>query len=114
MEIEIKYPQWSPEERVQCPDAVRQMVFYCDHEYDHREKLEEIFDGFNAGSGLECRLFSMTPKMRSMSVGDFVRIEDQWYQCASGDWIKVTPERVEEVMAMSSYYPYADPAVGRR
>ena len=114
MEIEIRYPQWSPEEKVECPDAVRQMVFYSDHEHDHRKKLDEIFDGFNGGSGRECRLFSMTPKMRSMSVGDFVRVDSQWYQCASGGWNKVTPERVEEVMAMPSYWPYGDAALRRR
>jgi hypothetical protein len=48
-------------------------------------------------------------RSRSLSVGDFVRInEGKWFQCAPTGWIEVSEERVNEVMAMPQYYYWRD------
>ena len=48
--------------------------------------LEDVFDWFNGGSGKESPLFT---NMRSLSVNDFVIIDDNIYQCASVGWKNV-------------------------
>jgi len=48
--------------------------------------LEDVFDWFNGGSGKESPLFT---NMRSLSVNDFVIIDDNIYQCANIGWKKV-------------------------
>lgn len=55
--------------------------------------LEFLFASYNHGSGQECGLF-LTRNMRSMSVNDCVCIRNQWYQCLSVGWKKVSPEFV--------------------
>ena len=50
--------------------------------------LEEVFAQYNHGSGQECQHF-LNNKMRSLSVGDFVNVNDQWWECASVGWKKV-------------------------
>jgi hypothetical protein len=47
-------------------------------------------------------------RMRSMSVGDFVCLDEQWYQCANVGWNTVTEERVDEVMEMPVYDTWLD------
>jgi len=56
--------------------------------------LEKVYDAFNHGSGQEDELF-LQLHCRSLSVGDFVMVEDQWYQCASCGWDKVSEPYVE-------------------
>jgi len=58
--------------------------------------LEDVFAMFNYGSGKESPLF-MARKLRSLSVHDCVRVGEQWYQCASVGWQKVTAEYVDEL-----------------
>ena len=60
-----------------------------DMEGTTEEQLEKVFAGFNGGSGQEFQIF-LDSGCRSMSVNDFVCINDQWYQCASVGWNKVT------------------------
>lgn len=58
------------------------------------EALEQIFAWFNAGSGNEHRLFKA---MRSLSVGDFVGIDRQWFQCLSIGWRNVSFDFVRKI-----------------
>jgi hypothetical protein len=55
--------------------------------------LEQIFAGFNAGSGDECDVF-LASRARSLSVNDLVCIDTQWYLCESCGWSKVTDDFV--------------------
>jgi len=59
----------------------------------HLGVLESTFGCFNAGSGRESHTFTKA-KVRSMSVGDFVCVEAQWYECMCTGWKKVTWEDV--------------------
>lgn len=61
--------------------------------------LESMFAGFNAGSGRELHVFN-TSHVRSMSVGDFVQVEDRWYRCASCGWDKATTEEINQWISM--------------
>lgn len=47
--------------------------------------LEEIFANWNSGSGVECALF-LRLKIRSMSVGDIVKIDSTMYLCQPMGW----------------------------
>jgi len=58
--------------------------------------LEFLFASYNHGSGQECGLF-LTRNMRSMSVNDCVCIRDQWYQCKSAGWEKVSDNFVASI-----------------
>lgn len=58
--------------------------------------LEDIFAMFNHGSNRECIPF-LNRKFRSLSVHDCVRVDEQWYQCRSTGWEKVTEEFVDEL-----------------
>lgn len=58
------------------------------------EALEQIFDWFNGGIGVEHRLFK---SMRSLSSGDFVGIDRQWYQCLGIGWRKVSFDFVRKI-----------------
>ena len=58
--------------------------------------LEKIFAQFNHGSGQECDFF-LGNKMRSLSVNDFVKVDNQWFQCAGVGWEPVTEQRVNEI-----------------
>lgn len=62
---------------------------------DTRDVLEEIFAQWNAGSGRECYLFQNN-RCRSLSVGDYVKVGDQWYRCASFGWDQITKESVDQ------------------
>ena len=58
--------------------------------------LEDIFAMFNHGSQRECALF-LKRQLRSLSVHDCVRIDEQWYQCRSVGWEPVTEQFVDEL-----------------
>jgi hypothetical protein len=55
--------------------------------------INDIFSMFNAGSGNECKDF-IDQKMRSLSVGDFVQIGGQWWECKPVGWEMVKPNYV--------------------
>ena len=57
------------------------------------EDLEDIFTQFNHGSGNECKEF-VDNRMRSLSVGDFVQFEGQWWECLPSGWDMVKPNYV--------------------
>lgn len=82
------------------------------------EALEEVFAGWNAGSGREWPGF-LSEKVRSLSVGDFVKIENDWFQCNSfgwklvdeayvADWLNEFDKRLSEADATSKrpIYPW--------
>lgn len=56
--------------------------------------LEEIFGQWNGGSGMECDIFNKS-HCRSLSVGDYVKVDDQWYRCAGMGWKKVSQDDVD-------------------
>lgn len=47
--------------------------------------LEDAFAEFNAGSSCECPEF-LEAKIRSLSVGDLVKLEGVWNRCESCGW----------------------------
>ena len=55
--------------------------------------LEDIFTQFDHGSGNECKEF-VDNRMRSLSVGDFVQFEGQWWECLPSGWDMVKPNYV--------------------
>ena len=63
---------------------------------DPKSALERVFHQFNAGSGQECWQFT-NAKIRSLSVFDFVRIDQQWYQCMSVGWKEATLQDLQEL-----------------
>jgi hypothetical protein len=65
----------------------------CSAEINYHVILEEIFAEWNRGSGQESRLF-LNNKCRSLSVGDFVRIHDKWFQCENIGWNEVQKDFV--------------------
>jgi hypothetical protein len=54
---------------------------------EDKDLLELLFAEWNAGSCQECDLF-LNGNQRSMSTGDFVCIDGNWYQCMSIGWEK--------------------------
>ena len=58
----------------------------------HSAVLEKVFAAFNAGSGQECDVFLADTEgqkarhVRSLSVGDYVSVNDYWYKCESMGW----------------------------
>ena len=57
------------------------------------EDLEDVFAQFNHGSGRESKDF-ISQRMRSLSVGDFVQFDGQWWECLSYGWDMVKPNYV--------------------
>ena len=84
--ISIKYPELTMSE---CRGL--QTVIHGDYSDD--QILEKIFASFNAGSGEECGTFKKA-RIRSMSVGDFVCINGNWYQCLKQGWEETFDEVV--------------------
>ena len=88
------------------------MVYEFEHDGSAEEALEVVFARFNSGSGQECEAF-LKSGARSLSVNDFVRLDDQWWQCMSMGWEKVSPEYVHAVESRVSdylfHYPHASP-----
>ena len=72
-------------------------------EMTRSEVLEMLFGWFNHGSGSECQMF-LERKGRSLSVNDFVRLNDEWFQCRSMGWDKVDDSlvrnQIEEAKAL--------------
>lgn len=82
------------------------MVSYNSYEND----LERIFAEWNHGSGMESELF-INARTRSLSVNDFVCINDKWWQCISFGWKPVTQEFVDKVEnAVRNHPNYKDGA----
>lgn len=104
MKVTVKYPRWHAE-----LDRARVVEFHMDYEEDPVDALEQLFAGFGNHPDPEVESpVWREAKMRSMSVGDFVEIRGQWWQCAGCGWRKVTAERVEEVMALPAYETWKD------
>jgi hypothetical protein len=79
-------------------------VPYALEHMSHEGLLEEIFAWFNHGSGRECDVF-LGNKMRSLSVNDFVRIDDMWWQCKSVGWARCAAAYVDEICAAVNRHP---------
>lgn len=77
--------------------AEKTIVLWRDVDVRDMDFLEQIFAEFNAGSGQECSEF-LDAHIRSLSVNDFVKIEENWYQCKSIGWYPVTREFVTTVV----------------
>ena len=69
--------------------------------FDHLEveDLEDVFAQFNHGSGAECKEF-VDNRMRSLSVGDFVQFEGQWWECKDVGWEMVKSNYVVRVCCL--------------
>ena len=65
------------------------------HTDDVKEILEVIFAMWNGRSGGESQDF-VRARVRSLSVGDFVKVDDQIFQCLSFGWNEVSQERVDD------------------
>ena len=97
LEVYIQYPeltQWECRRLRLCFDGSNRedpKLFRGRNEIseEHLGVLESTFGCFNAGSGRESHTF-VRAKVRSMSVGDFVCIEAQWYKCMPVGWGKVS------------------------
>lgn len=68
-------------------------VFAQDLADNPLEALEQIFAQWNNGSNQECPAF-INAKCRSLSVGDFVGIDGNWYRCAGIGWTSVPADVV--------------------
>lgn len=79
-EIEVLIPSKGDES-----DSVKMTL---NLEMTKSQVLELMFEWFNHGSGSECQMF-LDKKCRSLSVNDFVRLNDEWFQCRSVGWDKV-------------------------
>ena len=71
----------------------RDIIITRDDDYT----LEDAFAEFNAGSSRECPEF-LEARIRSLSVGDLVRWNGNWYICKSIGWEKMTEEAVMDYM----------------
>lgn len=85
-EIEVLIPQNGDES-----DSI---TMELNLEMTRSEVLELMFGWFNVGSGSECQMF-LDRHSRSLSVNDFVRLNDEWFQCRSMGWDKVDDSLVE-------------------
>jgi hypothetical protein len=91
-EITINYP------------ADKLFTIQLPDEDSHAQILENVFASCNYGSGQECEEFK-NGRMRSLSVNDFVKIDNQWYQCESIGWKAVTEEYVNEIEELVINHP---------
>jgi len=62
-----------------------------------RYTLEDAFAEFNAGSSHECEEF-ISARIRSLSVGDLVKLNGVWSRCESVGWSVMTEAEVMEYM----------------
>jgi hypothetical protein len=74
----------------------RAFTFQHESPFTVNSILEEVFGMFNHGSGSECETF-IKSRARSLSVHDFVRVNEQWFQCQSVGWKEVTQEFVDQL-----------------
>jgi len=85
-EIEVLIPQDGDES-----DSITMTL---NLEMSRSQVLELMFGWFNHGSGSECQMF-LGRKCRSLSVNDFVRLNNEWFQCRSMGWDKVDDSLVK-------------------
>jgi hypothetical protein len=71
---------------------------------NHPEILEEIFAGFNAGSGQEHPKF--TRELRSLSIGDFVTINNSNYECDLIGWKPITTAELLTEVKNKKFNPF--------
>lgn len=62
----------------------------------NEDLLEEIFHGFNHGSSREHKIF-LDSNRRSLSVNDFVCIDNQWYQCITVGWLQCSAMYYQDI-----------------
>jgi hypothetical protein len=67
----------------------RIFTFERQMESSQEKLLESIFAEWNNGSQNESEIF-LSMRVRSLSVGDIVGIEDRFFKCASSGWSEVT------------------------
>lgn len=91
-EIDVLIPQKG--------DSSDRTLMTLNLEMTRSEVLELMFGWFNAGSGSECQMF-LERKGRSLSVNDFVRLNDEWFQCRSMGWDKVDDSLVENQISQA-------------
>ena len=82
--------------KVICPGEY-ELGIYRDNFFRDSVILEQVYCWFNSGSGKECPEFLADRTMRSLSVNDFVGIDDNYYQCCGDGWRWVSKEYVGEV-----------------
>ena len=70
----------------------------------HSALLERVFAAFNYGSGQECDVF-LGGKVRSLSVNDFVAIDNRWYKCESMGWSPTSEAEVNRIEGMVFDHP---------
>jgi hypothetical protein len=104
VEIEILYPCEQNVRLFHKPMFLRQFPEVL----DYPTILEEIFAEWNRGSGSESQLF-LEQNCRSLSVGDFVRVHDKWFQCEDIGWNQVKKEYVEDFQAKVRDYIQRNP-----
>lgn len=71
-------------------------IFTTTSNLSYETQLEMIFAEWNHGSSAESELFKNS-KVRSLSVNDFVCINDNWFQCASVGWRPVSKKFVNQI-----------------
>lgn len=103
MKIRVIYPKWHP-----TLDRVRDVKFELPWLYrTDKVILDEIFAGFG-NHPLKRLAVWENAKMRSMSVGDCVQLDDKWYQCANVGWNEIMEARVDEITALPFYDVWTD------
>lgn len=94
-EIEVVIPQTK--------DDIRMFILVLELNAPPSQVLEKVFGWFNSGSGEEHQDF-LRSDCRSLSVNDFVRLNDDWFQCRSVGWDKVDDtlvrNQIEEAKAL--------------
>lgn len=60
--------------------------------------LEQVFEAWNNGSGHECIQF-INSRKRSMSVGDFVGVNGNYYKCDAYGWTGVNWNQIVDFEA---------------
>jgi hypothetical protein len=91
IEIEIVYPGEKKIVFDRQPVVLREFPEVLDYPII----LEETFAQWNRGSGQESKKFLRQKNCRSLSVGDFVRVQDKWFHCDMIGWNEVSAEFVE-------------------
>jgi len=92
MQVEVIYPADHPHRT-----EVRRIPYRYEHQENppsHPAILEEVYRQFNHVDGEEF-IAHVKPPIRSLSMGDMVRIDDQHYVCASVGWTKLSKRQAE-------------------
>ena len=107
MQVILKFPSWSDN------------PFYGQKAVTIEEDIADMWKNGEGESRVRSFIFAVcgnfpeedmwlpkwrAARIRSMSVGDFVKIENgEWYQCAGTGWVQVTEEEVNRIMALPVY-----------